>query len=141
MHQQPPQTPLFASTSAAKSFQVSGVSRRVVYGVTTDVTVLLSCLMLWPEARFAWRRLRIHRVRSRDVLRANHVLIDPQLDGPHLRMAGQWAASRTAWLVGPRVPGAQFPPCHECGPGCRGVLPGTSTGSPAALAASASRVS
>src|SRR6516162_1808525 len=42
MHQQPPQTPLFASTSAAKSAQVSGVSRRVVYGVTADVTVLLS---------------------------------------------------------------------------------------------------
>src|SRR6516165_6402177 len=42
MHQQPPQTPLFASTSAAKSSQVSGVSRRVVYGVTADVTVLLS---------------------------------------------------------------------------------------------------
>src|SRR5690348_7024303 len=42
MHQQPPQTPLFASTSAAKSFQVSGVSRRVVYWVATDVTFLLS---------------------------------------------------------------------------------------------------
>ena len=31
MHQQPPHTPLFASTSAAKSSQVSGVSRVVVY--------------------------------------------------------------------------------------------------------------
>src|SRR6185437_5287590 len=30
MHQQPPQTPLLASTSAAKSSQVSGVSIRVV---------------------------------------------------------------------------------------------------------------
>ena len=57
MHQQPPQTPLFASTSAAKSSQVPGVSRRVVYWVTADVTVLLSCLMLRPEGRFAWRRL------------------------------------------------------------------------------------
>ena len=44
MHQQPPQTPLFASTSAAKSSQVSGVSRRVVYWVAVDVTVLLSRL-------------------------------------------------------------------------------------------------
>src|SRR6516162_10005236 len=42
MHQQPPQTPLFASTSAAKSSQASGVSRRVVYSVTADVTALLS---------------------------------------------------------------------------------------------------
>ena len=42
MHQQPPQTPLFASTSAAKSSQVPGVSRRVVYGVTADVTIPLS---------------------------------------------------------------------------------------------------
>src|ERR1700727_2314740 len=60
MHQQPPQTPLFASTSAAKSSQVSGVSRRVVYWVTTDVTVLLSCLGLRPEGRFAWQGLQAH---------------------------------------------------------------------------------
>src|SRR5215831_3659594 len=58
MHQQPPQTPLFASTSSAKSSHVSGVSRRVVYGVTTDVTVLLYCLRRRPEGRFVWRRLR-----------------------------------------------------------------------------------
>src|SRR3984957_19858566 len=58
MHQQPPQTPLFASTSAAKSSQVSGVSRRVVYGVTTDVTVLPSCVRLRPEGRLAWQRLQ-----------------------------------------------------------------------------------
>src|ERR1700729_3557962 len=44
MHQQQPQTPLFASTSAAKSSQVAGVSRRVVYWVTADVTGVLSCL-------------------------------------------------------------------------------------------------
>ena len=31
MHQQPPHTPLFASTSAAKSSQVSGVSSNVSY--------------------------------------------------------------------------------------------------------------
>src|ERR1700754_686829 len=31
MHQQPPQTPLFASTSPAKSSQVSALSERVVY--------------------------------------------------------------------------------------------------------------
>ena len=31
MHQQPPHTPLFASTSPAKSSQVSGVSGLVVY--------------------------------------------------------------------------------------------------------------
>src|ERR1700733_12385379 len=60
MHQQPPQTPLFASTSAAKSSQVSGVSRRVVYGVTTDVTVQLSFLRLRAEGRLAWRRLQDH---------------------------------------------------------------------------------
>src|ERR1700722_12431598 len=50
MHQQPPQTPLFATTSAAKSSQVSGVSRCVVYWVTADVTVLLSCLGLRPAS-------------------------------------------------------------------------------------------
>src|ERR1700722_13018194 len=60
MHQQPPQTPLFASTRAAKSSQVSGVSRRVVYGVTTDVTVLLSCPGLRTEGRLAWQRPQAH---------------------------------------------------------------------------------
>src|ERR1700678_1402486 len=42
MHQQPPQTPLLASTSAAKSSQVSGVSRDVVYWVSAEVTYLFS---------------------------------------------------------------------------------------------------
>jgi hypothetical protein len=42
MHQQPPQTPLFASTSAAKSVQVSSVSNLVVYraGSVIDQTLL-----------------------------------------------------------------------------------------------------
>ena len=42
MHQQPPQTPLFASTSAAKSAHVSGVSGLVVYPSRTDVTLQAS---------------------------------------------------------------------------------------------------
>src|SRR5579859_393566 len=49
MHPRHPQTPLFASTRAAKSSQVSGVSRRVVYWVTADVTVLL-----FPAPPWAW---------------------------------------------------------------------------------------
>src|SRR5580698_4901513 len=59
MHQQPPQTPLFASSSTAKSSQVSGVSRRVVYWVTTDVTVIL-LFRLRPGRRSAWPRLQAH---------------------------------------------------------------------------------
>src|ERR1700722_5722330 len=57
MHQQPPQTPLFATTSAAKSSQVSGVSRRVVYWVTADVTVLLSSCSR-PALRWAAHQAR-----------------------------------------------------------------------------------
>ena len=41
MHQHPPHTPPFASTRAAKSGQVSGVSSRVVYSASasTGITV------------------------------------------------------------------------------------------------------
>jgi len=39
MHQQPPHTPLFASTSAAKSSQVSEVSIRVVSAMSVSVMI------------------------------------------------------------------------------------------------------